>query len=510
MEEISLLERDLGNTAKSLEASLKALSIYESLKLDNKFAVSFDQVAVNYIYNNDYRSAISYLKKAMNSYHSNPLNKIAIINNLGEAYRKINKLDSAKIYFNSSLQKNDLKDTDYLHLKGYSLGNLGMVYASENNLKVAESYLKEAIDIVQEFEDLYSLAIYKAELGVVYNKLEISILAEKYLTEALSIAQKVNLKEQIKDISNLLAQFYESQKKYTKAFIHQKRFQIYQDSLVNRENIKKIEQVKSAYEIDKRENEINLLNQINATQKKWVLSLALGFSILIFLLYLLFRNRKKIKNNNIQLSAQKEIISQREQEKALLLSELNHRVKNNLQMIASLLNLQSNQLTGHPAQEAIIIGKQRVEALSLVHQKLYQEGVDTRIHVKEYISELVLGLFHSYDTGFEPEMDISDVSLNIDAAIPLALIINEIIINALKYAYKGIKKPSLKIKIDIKNIHSLYITISDNGIGFEEASVHKSNSLGLKIINSLIIQLKGTIKKINNNGTTWEIKIQNR
>ncbi len=271
--------------------------------------------------------------------------------------------------------------------------------------------------------------------------------------------------------------------------------------MVNKANIKRREQLKSSYEINKRESEIGMLNIINSNQKRWVIGLIIGISILLFLSYLLFRGNKF-------LSLQKKIITKKEQEKALLLKELNHRVKNNLQMISSLLNLQSKQLKGHPAEEAITDGKYRVEALSLVHKKLYQEGVDTKIEIKEYIEELVLGLFHSYDATFKPDFKIVDISIKIDFAIPIALIINELISNALKYAYKNINTPTLSIEINQKKKDHLYIDIRDNGIGFSTQEIEQPNSFGLQLITSLVEQLEGSIEKVSKKGTCWNLIIK--
>jgi two-component sensor histidine kinase len=177
-------------------------------------------------------------------------------------------------------------------------------------------------------------------------------------------------------------------------------------------------------------------------------------------------------------------------------------------MISSLLNLQSYELTGHPAQEAIVAGKHRVEALSLVHRKLYQEDLDTRIELKEYIEELVLGLFHGYEANFKPSFKIEDVNVGLDAAVPLALVINEIIINALKYAYKNINNPSLKVIVTRDNNY-LNLEIIDNGIGFAKKEREKSNSFGIKLIYSLIEQLEGTIQKLNSkNGTHWRMTVK--
>jgi len=173
-----------------------------------------------------------------------------------------------------------------------------------------------------------------------------------------------------------------------------------------------------------------------------------------------------------------------------------------------LLNLQSRELTGHPAQEAILSGKYRVEALSLVHRKLYQEGVDTKIPLKEYIQELVLGLFEGYNAKFSPSFAIADMSIGIDMAIPLALIINEMVINSLKYAYKDIEEPLLKIVMMQETTEYLHLQVIDNGIGFTKNNNEQKNSFGIKLITSLVEQLEGTLERINTKGTHWEMKIK--
>ncbi|WP_010181871.1 tetratricopeptide repeat-containing sensor histidine kinase [Aquimarina agarilytica] len=507
--EISILQRQLGFNNLSISASLKALKIFKKLKIRDEQATCYSHIATSYAYDKDYLAAIAYFKKAIKYTNiKNEISNVVLTLNLGEAYRELGQLDSAKIYIEKSLLKNSTVNVPD-GFQGYILGNLGMVYIAENKIIDAKKNLNEAIAILSKLNDPYSTSTYIAALGQAYLKENKKDIAEKKLIEAYQMAKKNSLKDEIRNFSKMLAELYEETEQFPKALKYQKLFQIYQDSLVNKDNIKKLEQLKASYEIDKRETEISLLNTINKSQKKWMLSLIFGLSLLILLSYLLYRGNLKAKRSNKLLAQQKEVISKREQEKALLLRELNHRVKNNLQMISSLLNLQSNKLSGHPAQEAIITGRQRVEALSLVHRKLYQEGVDTRIHVKEYISELILGLFHGFDANFEPEFDIADVNVNIDAAIPLALIVNEIVINALKYAYAEITAPALKVHIQPAGEKRLSIQISDNGIGFKDSDASKkTNSLGLKIINSLIHQLDGSIQKTIDNGTHWKMDVK--
>jgi two-component sensor histidine kinase len=134
--------------------------------------------------------------------------------------------------------------------------------------------------------------------------------------------------------------------------------------------------------------------------------------------------------------------------------------------------------------------------------------LDRRLRIKDYIEELVLGLFHSYDAKFKPSFKIDDLSVGLDVAVPIALIINEIIINSLKYAYKDIKSPVLKVIIASEK-DFLKIEIMDNGIGFKDTVAQKTNSFGIKLIHSLIEQLEGFIEKLDRkNGTHWKIRVK--
>ncbi len=508
-EHICVFQQDLGNNSLALDAAFKALRIYESLLLEDGQGVALSNIANLYFTQNELDNSLKYLNKALKLTQDKDIyNEIAIKVNIAEVFRKKNRLDSSKYYLTkvlSEIKLNDFQKEGSLY--GYALGNLGMIFNKEGKLDSSSIYLKNAIETIKLTKDFYSTSTYLAELGKVYYKKGQLKKAFTKTNEALSIAKKANLKEQIRDFNQLLSNFYADQNNYKKALYHQQQFQIYQDSLVNKENVKKIEQLKAGYEIDKRETQIGLLHKVNSTQKKWLISLGVGILSFILLASLLFMSRRKVRKANIVLAQQKEEISKREQEKAWLLRELNHRVKNNLQMVASLLNLQSNKLSGHPAQEAILIGKQRVEALSLVHRKLYQEGVDTRINIKDYITELILGLFHAYNANFKPQITISDdVSVNIDSAIPLALIVNEIIINCLKYAYKGIENPSLEVEISMLPEQRLAIHIWDNGVGFDENAEMK-DSLGMKIIKSLTRQLDGSVTHFNEDGAHWRLNV---
>ncbi len=505
-EGIGNIERRLGNRIKSLEAVYSALKIYEQLDLKEQQAAVFNQIAVHYTEEKEYLLTIEYLEKAYLVYKAsdNKINEALTLINLGEAYRLTNNFVKAEDAFHNSLKLNKVLNSDIV--LGYSLGNLGMIYAAKNDFDNAKQYLVKAVNILTQLNDDYSVSIYLSELGLIYKKENNYNLAESKLLEAFKMAENAGLKEQIKDFSTMLVALYEEKNNFQKALAYQKIYQTYQDSLVNKSNIKKIEQIKASYEIDKREVEIEKINVISANRKILAISSSIGLIIFAALAFLLYRFSNKVKLSNRKLLLQKAEITQKEKEKSLLLNELNHRVKNNLQIVSSLLNLQSNTVTDVAAKEFINSGKNRVEALSLVHRKLYQEGIETKVEVKPYVEELVLNLLHVYNTNLKPEFNIAPISIGVDKAIPLALIINELVTNTLKHAFTSIANPKLDILIKQQQNY-LCLEVFDNGRGFSKEESTKVDSLGLKLISSLVNQLDGTYKTFFESGTRWVINL---
>lgn len=505
-EEVSMNERLLGNNAKSIEATFNALKLFEELGEDSRKAASYVQLGSNAVSDNNYVQAVKYFHAARKIYEPEVKKRKygVTIMNIGEAHRLAMKYDSAIHYFNLALELNKTLNNDIIG--SYSLGNLGMVYNAIDRLPEARENLTKSIELVRALEDPYSTSVYLAELGQVNQKEGNWSEAGQKFIEAFNIAEKNRLKEQVRDISAMMVSFYKERKQYDKALKYQELFQLYQDSLVNKVNIQKVEQIKASYEIDKRETEIELLNELNDQQKRLAIGLAIGILIFITFTYLLYRSNKQKRAANILLSKQKEEIANREEEKALLLRELNHRVKNNLEMVSSLLNLQENELIGHPAEESIKAGKFRVEALSLIHQKLYHEDLHTQILLSDYIKELVTNLFYSYGAGFTPHVEADNIAVNIDVAVPLSLIINELATNSLKYAYVDVDKPEFKVILR-KETDKLILEISDNGVGFEPKNDGKASSFGIKLVNLLVTQLEGDMVHKNDKGTVWILTI---
>ena len=207
----------------------------------------------------------------------------------------------------------------------------------------------------------------------------------------------------------------------------------------------------------------------------------------------------------------KQLVEAQNKEKELLLKEIHHRVKNNLQVITSLLGLQSNQIDNDEVKTIFQTSQHRINSIAMVHELLYQSEDLSRTNCKDYFDKLINSLFHSFkgkQHNFNVNIRTSDIILTIDTAIPLGLIINEIITNSLKYGL--VDKGSIYLLLT-KNINNKYcLKIGDDGPGFSEDINHKTTkSLGLKIISKLVIQLEGSISRdLTKKGTHYIINFK--
>ena len=196
-------------------------------------------------------------------------------------------------------------------------------------------------------------------------------------------------------------------------------------------------------------------------------------------------------------------------EKEVLLKEIHHRVKNNLQVICSLLYLQSTKVGDKRALEMFTESQNRVRSMALIHEKLYQSKDMANIDFSEYVQSLTTYLFHSYGVKagtISMNLSIDNVLLGVDKAIPCGLIINELVSNSLKYAFPNGNKGEINIQLYSDNDNHVIMNIDDNGVGIpEDIDFQKTKTLGLQLVNILTRQLKGTIKLDHEEGTRFEI-----
>ncbi len=195
-------------------------------------------------------------------------------------------------------------------------------------------------------------------------------------------------------------------------------------------------------------------------------------------------------------------------EKEMLLKEIHHRVKNNLQIISSLLKLQSRYIEDENTKRILSECQERITAMASVHSMLYKSQNFAEINFGEYVRDTAYQLFRSYKTSIESislVIHAGNIMLPIDSAIPCGLIINELATNALKYAFTGVKKGEIKIEMN-RTENGLKLIFEDNGIGFpKDVDFGSTETFGLKLVHMLVKQLDGSIEQFINSGTKYVI-----
>lgn len=196
-------------------------------------------------------------------------------------------------------------------------------------------------------------------------------------------------------------------------------------------------------------------------------------------------------------------------EKEVLLKEIHHRVKNNLQIVSSLLSLQANHMQDQRAREMLKETQRRVKSMSIIHEKLYRASDLAQIDFADYIRELANDLFRSYHISADRitlELTLADAVLSVETALPCGLILNELISNCLKHAFPAGRTGEIRIELRSPSDGMFVLTVSDNGIGLPQGlDFRTTTSLGLQLVVTLAEQVRGTIELDRHEGTTFRL-----
>lgn len=223
---------------------------------------------------------------------------------------------------------------------------------------------------------------------------------------------------------------------------------------------------------------------------------------------------ERVADRTAELSEEIEIRKKAETAKEMLIQEIHHRVKNNLSVIQSLLNLQAAEAGDAASRQGLLECKNRVTAMSRIHDILSSSSDHRNIKMSDYFNDLIGQLVDTYVTDNRDitlQVEIANVTLDVDTVIPLGLILNELVSNVLKYAFEGRKQGTLRVSLTALEAHRYQLTVSDDGIGLPHGFVlAEENSLGLKIVNSLTKQIFGQIEAVSENGSTFQVQFSDR
>lgn len=496
---------------KSLELYLEALDRFERIGHKAGIGAVYSNIGNVYSQLKAYDDAISYLnksqviKKEINDRYGIALN----YNNLGTLYLRLEQLDSALLYNELSMNlKKELGDKEG---EGQSILNLGAINYKLGKYDQAIRLCKQAYSIAQDLSNKFDQGKAALQLGKCYMDLRQFKTAETYLLEAQQLTTANEELETKLQTYQALYQLYKIRKDPRALSFHE-RYVVLNDSIRNDEQVREMTRLELKYQFDKekeilaleREQEGALL-QSQLQRQRVIRNASLGgLGAGLFIIVLLWRSYTQKRNTNSLLAAQNKTIQQTLEERETLLKEIHHRVKNNLQVISSLLSLQSRSTDDPVALGALEEGRNRVKAMALIHQNLYQEENLVGVSLPEYISKLTNNLINSYQVGdkkIKISQNVAPISLDVDTLIPLALILNELISNSLKYAFD--QRTQGEIAVEISQIEEgLSVCVRDDGIGLPpNFKPERSNSLGFKLIRSFANKMKAQLEILSHEGT---------
>lgn len=485
---IGLNYQEEGNLEESIKHHFNALAIFQESGEKSNIALSLKSIGDDY-FDYDLDSAIRYYNKAY------------------LIYKELNDIESISRHF-------------------MLLGNINY---KQNNFKVADSNYIKAINIFPAngsrkllfsiYSNIVELNLHLIDINPAY-KLQL-------LKENISYSKKMN--EIAVDIGSLRMETESYEKLYksymkidnsVKAIKYAEKYIIAKDSLFSEQKQKAIIDLQTKYETDKKELEIHLLNtekelintkleQSDSKRKMQMITiylLIIGFVSIIVFIIIILKFYRQTKRTNNKLVGQNSIILKQKEEKEVLLKEIHHRVKNNLQLVSSLLNLQTQNIEDESIISAIADGQSRIEAMVLIHQKLYQGADISSIDFKDYTLQLlnqISGLYPELK-DVEKKVIASNIKLDIDTSVPVGLILSELIINAFKYSFAS-KKGSISITLT-KDENDYTLVVHDSGPGLpKDFDPSTTSSIGLHLVRRLSRQLYGSSRYEYENGSKFII-----
>lgn len=539
---IAMAYNKTGRTDSSLHYYHKALKIYESLHDTTNLSNVESSLALIYKNTGMFEKSLELAFNVLTRLHHKPPSQAhgSVLNTIGGVYERMSDFQSALEYHYKALDVR--KAIGYRKGIGHSYNNIGEIYSNMKQFDSAFVNLFKALEIKRETDDKASLASTLHNIGYTLFKLNRPNDAREYLDESLEIKREMNDHRGEIFTLNALAELDISLKNYQRAnnlldqaeklilasgelnelrinLIHRvelmerlgkhrdalryaHELMMVKDSLITIQKAENLQQMEVRYEISRKEQQIasltmrDSLNQTELEKKQlFIRALTVGIILLVViagLIYLSFYQAKKHR-----------------QRIEMLLRELHHRVKNNLQILASLLSLQSRQLTDTNAIEAVKSSESRVNAMALIHRKLYSDGNINSINAREYITDLVTYLTQSYgysQKNLRISFSIDDTEIDVDRLIPIGLIINELVSNAFKYAYTNENNPRLAVSLSIDSQKNIVLQISDNGKGMNKIPTD-SDSFGLKMVRLLTRELRGSLNVATDNGTSFSLTI---
>lgn len=381
-------------------------------------------------------------------------------------------------------------------------------------------YFNQALSQARTNKDTVELINTLNAIGYVYIERGRSASAKQmveYFSEVLSNKQQSlqDYKEPAINTYQMLTKADSTLGNYEESLTHLKNYHNLKKTLLDEVNKEKVDQLEKEYQIKEKGKEIELLSAENeiqsliTLQQRRLIFWILGISALLVLFLAVLYNRYRLKKRSMT------IIEEKSKENEVLVQEVHHRVKNNLQIMLSLLNTQINLIEDERAKSMVAESGNRIKSMALIHQNLYQSGNLIMVQAESYFQELTKNVANSFkdeSKNINITTNIITEEIRMTIAVPVGLILNELITNSFKYAFEGMHEGELIINFNKVDEDSRYhLQVIDNGQGVpEEFSVDTTDSFGLRLVKGLTEQLDGDLALINEGGTKFDIYVSDK
>ncbi|WP_179022298.1 tetratricopeptide repeat-containing sensor histidine kinase [Winogradskyella forsetii] len=502
-----------GDIEAALKVDLKALKLMEAIDDKLGIAGAYNRISEDLTRQGRYNEAFDYALKTIDLCKENNLQtELAYAyTSAGDTQIAIGNYEKSLTYYDQALQLAKSLDFSIYDLLNFS-NNRANALKRKGDYKAAKTVYEQTLHQAKQVNYDNAVYVITGNLG------EINLLLGNYKDALKFQLQTVATQEEKGDVSNLtegyhhLSTIYEKLKDYPKALEFQKKALKMRDSTSKIESDKTMSQLMTQFETEKKDQTIEAQHSQIAQQRKTQLLYLAIASILALSLLGMFLSIKSIRKKRRALQVLNAELDTKNKQNELLLKEIHHRVKNNLEMVKSLIALQSAQIEDSATKDAMIASQNRVQSMGIIHQKLYQGTNLGAIEMKDYFINLSDGILDAFDAEdkIKIECAMDELELDVDTAVPIGLIVNELLTNALKYAFPKTNTGTISIQLTKKTHDTLQLEVADNGVGKVIGLAPKGTGFGSQLVQLLTQQLNGTMQENNKEGTTVSFEFKHK
>ena len=492
---------ELGDFENAVINFTNALIVFEKNEAIPTQISLLHNLANCYLRQGNDTASIEYSHRCLTLLEGQPNNNIraSVFNVLGGVYEERNQLDSALIYFNNCIKAyNELDMPDHL---ATAYTNTGDVYLKASQPEKCIEFTQKALAIVENQNSHAVVIPIYLNLAKAYAELDDFDKSFKYLGICLNLTDESSSNDYRRRTLKTYSDIYYEKGDTESAYIYFQRFYEMDKKIFGAEREKEIQQIRLRYETDRTEAELKQQRVTTKLQATEITLNRIGLIALIMIIGLFITLYFQINKRN-------KALDQANRTEILLRKETEHRVKNHLQMVSAFFRLHSHSVNNESAKQLVKEGKNRIEAVGLLHQKLQiKKDHPGTINIKGYIDDLTSNLLLSLDprSNIVFNSQVDDIELDADQAVKLGLIINELISNSIKHFPDDLKMPSLSLILEKRE--DIYLRIQDNGQGLPtDFSTRKNKSFGIRLVELMAKQLHGEFSFHSNLGTCFELK----